>query len=150
MSEGRFRTEITWNKKSSSNVNPPLFHVNSQWKPSLNSLVYLNYRLFETTIWVIGRVGSVILWVWCTISFTSCPPQHFRWWSYNWLTCTKAMRKTQEVNLRTLLSRDFSKHFLLPLFGGKNSILNWVSKLNPPSFIISLTHISLQLSKFYF
>ena len=41
--------------------------------------------------------------------------------------------------------RDFSKHFLLPLFGGKNSIINWVSKLNPPSFIISITHISLQL-----
>ena len=44
----------------------------------------------------------------------------------------------------------FQSIFLLPLCGGKNSIFNWLSKLNPPSFIISLTHISLQLSKFYF
>ena len=39
--------------------------------------------------------------------------------------------------------RDFSKHFLLPLFGGRNSIFSWASKLNPPFFMISLTHISM-------
>ena len=35
--------------------------------------------------------------------------------------------------------RDFSKHFLLPLFGGKNAMFDWVSKLNLPSF--SLQHL---------
>ena len=30
----------------------------------------------------------------------------------------------------TMVPRNFSKHFSLLLFGGKNSIFNWVSKLN--------------------
>ena len=51
--------------------------------------------------------------------------------------------------LQNLHNRDFSKHFLLPLFGGKNSIFNWVLKFNPSSFIIPVTYISLQLPKFY-
>ena len=29
-----------------------------------------------------------------------------------------------------LVTRDFSKHFLPPLYGGKNSIFNWIFKLN--------------------
>ena len=48
------------------------------------------------------------------------------------------------------LIRDFSKHFLLPLFGRKNLIFNWVLKLNPPSCFISLPHISFQLLRFSF
>ena len=39
-------------------------------------------------------------------------------------------------------------HILLPLFSGKNSIFNCVSKLNFLSFYL-LTHISLQFWKFY-
>ena len=33
---------------------------------------------------------------------------------------------------------DFSKHFLLPRFGSKNSIINWVSKFNLSSFSFQL------------
>ena len=45
--------------------------------------------------------------------------------------------------------RNFSKHFLLSLFGGKNSVVNWVSKLNLPVFIISRTHIPFAIVEFY-
>ena len=46
------------------------------------------------------------------------------------------------------ITQGFFQAFFLPLFDGKSSIFNWVSKLNPPSFIILTTPIPLKLLKF--
>ena len=62
------------------------------------------------------------------------------------------LQKMQKINIIwQKLSRDFSKHFLPPIYGSKNSILNWVLKLNLliltfHKFIFHL--ISLQMTKF--
>ena len=83
----------------------------------------------------------------------------------SWKKRSKVFQRSQinhvvwKVKTSKIIPQAFSKFetagvfpniFLLPLFGGKNSMFNWVSKLNPLSFIISVTHIPLELSRFYF
>ena len=68
------------------------------------------------------------------LEFQNSDPKIYFWTNFNQNCCFWTY------------NQGFFKHLLLPLFGGKNSIFNWVLELNPPSWIISITQISLQLS----
>ena len=75
-----------------------------------------------------------------TIQISSRKKKFKRFW---WLAPHKSEYSTFLENWSKnckfhLHQQGFSKHFLLHLFGGKNLIFNWVSKVNPPSFIISV------------
>ena len=52
------------------------------------------------------------------------------------------LANTGSIFKSTYSCRDFSKHFLPPLFGGKNSIFNWVPKLSPPPACIYLVKVN--------
>ena len=68
--------------------------------------------------------------------------------------CQKSLHISNKSSRLTIFflifeCRNVSKPFLTTIIWWKNSISNWVSKLRPPSFIISITNIPLQLCMFY-